>query len=210
MLVSGCFLQRPDVLRLAAAAAATVLFLGGCATPRSAVLPEIDSWYARTSVLAGLEQWEFSGRIAVKTESDGFNGKLRWAQDKNDFSATASGPFGAGAVRIEGDAQAVTITDKEGIRTELGGAEEEFRYRYGWSIPIASLRYWALGIPDPAMPAETELNDAGQLLSMTQRGWSVSFSRYAEGGGQLMPKALTAENSDTRVRLVIDHWIFFD
>jgi outer membrane biogenesis lipoprotein LolB len=38
----------------------------------------------------------------------------------------------------------------------------------------------------------------------------VTFSRYDEGGGQLMPKVLTAENDDTRVRLVIDYWIFFD
>jgi hypothetical protein len=26
----------------------------------------------------------------------------------------------------------------------------------------------------------------------------------------MMPKVLTAENADTRVRLVIDYWIFFD
>ena len=32
----------------------------------------------------------------------------------------------------------------------------------------------------------------------------------AAEGGQSMPSRLTAENSDTRVRLVIDHWIFFD
>lgn len=208
--MSDYSLSRLDALRLGAASVATVLLLAGCATPRSAALPEIETWSARTSVLAGLDEWEFSGRIAVKTDIDGFNGKLRWAQDEDQFSATASGPFGAGAVRIEGDTQTVTITDNEGIQTELGSAEAEFRYRYGWSIPIASLRFWALGIPDPAVPAETELNDAGQLLHMTQRGWSVSFSRYAEGGGQLMPKVLSAENSDTRVRLVIDHWIFFD
>ena len=208
--MSDFSLPHLDVLRLAAASVATAVLLAGCATPRSAELPEIATWNARTTVLAGLNEWEFSGRIAVKTDVDGFNGKLRWVQDENEFSAIASGPFGASAVRIEGDAQTVTITDKEGIQTELGSAEAEFRHRYGWSIPIASLRYWALGIPDPAAPAETELNGAGQLLHMTQRGWSVSFSRYAEGGGQLMPKVLSAENSDTRVRLVIDHWIFFD
>ena len=162
------------------------------------------------SVLANLDEWQFSGRIAVKTETDGFNGKLRWAQDKDNFGAIASGPFGAAAVQIKGDAQTVTITDTEGIRTELASAESEFHYRYGWSIPIESLRYWALGIPDPGVAAETEVNDAGQLLRMSQRGWSVSYSRYADGGGQLMPRVLTAENSDTRVRLVIDHWIFFD
>lgn len=192
------------------AAVVLTMLLSACAAPRSALLPEIDSWETRASVLGGLEDWEFAGRIAVKTATDGFNGKLRWAQQHNEFSATASGPLGAGAIRIDGDGYSVTLTDKDGIRSELQNAELEFRYRYGWSIPIASLRYWALGIPDPSAPAETRINDHGQLETLLQRDWSVSYSRYDVGGGQLLPKVLTAENSDTRVRLVIDHWIFFD
>jgi outer membrane lipoprotein LolB len=187
-----------------------VAMLAGCATPKSALLPDIDDWDARTTVLAALDEWEFSGRIAVKTATDGFNGKLRWSQDKNEFEVTASGPLGAGAVRIEGDRHSVVLTDKDGVTTELVNAELEFRYRYGWTIPVTSLRYWALGIPDPSSEAETVFNDAGELESLSQRDWSVTFSRYADGGGQRMPKVLTAENSDTRVRLVIDYWIFFD
>jgi len=184
--------------------------IAGCATPRSALLPEIDSWATRMAVLAGLDEWEFSGRIAVKTEAEGFNGKLRWTQDEDRFSATVSGPLSIGKVRIEGDDRSAVMTDKDGVRTELEDAELELRYRYGWTIPIESLRFWALGIPDPSAPAETELNASGQLQSLRQRDWSVSISRYDDGGGQLMPKMLTAENSDTRVRLVIDHWVFYE
>ncbi len=87
-------------------------------------------------------------------------------------------------------------------------AELELRQRYGWTIPVASLRYWALGIPDPATPAETVLNADGQLASLRQRDWRVAVSRYRDGGGQPMPGRLSAENADTRVRLVIDRWVF--
>jgi len=191
------------------AATAVVLFTG-CAAPRSALLPEIDSWDTRVSVLADLDEWEFSGRIGVKTELDGFNGKLRWSQDQEKFRATLSGPLGIGTVRIEGDDQSVVMTDKEGVRTEIEDAEFELRQRYGWTIPIASLRYWALGIPDPSAAAETRIDDEGRLEKLAQRNWSVRISRYDVGGGQQMPKLLTAQNPDTRVRLVIDHWIFFD
>ena len=184
--------------------------LAGCAAPKSALLPELDDWSSRQQVLAGLDEWEFSGRIAVKTATDGFNGKLRWAQDRDAFEATASGPLGAGAVRIEGDGRSVVLTDKDGIRTELDDAELEFRLRYGWTIPVQSLRYWALGVPDPAVAADTQIDENGRLSGLRQRDWSVTFSRYAEGGGQMMPKVFTAENADTRVRLVIDYWIFFD
>ena len=197
--------MRPFALAVAAA-----LLISGCATPRSALLPEIGSWDARTRVLGMLEDWEFSGRIAVKTADDGFNGKLRWAQNDDEFSATVSGPLSIGKVRIEGNERGFVIIDKAGVRSHLDEVELELRYRYGWTIPVESLRFWALGIPDPLAPAKTELNAAGQLASLTQRDWSVSISRYADGGGQLMPKMLTAENADTRVRLVIDHWIFFE
>ena len=207
--MSDCSPKRLDRARLILAVAA-ILLVAGCATPKSALLPEIDGWHARTEVLAGLDEWEFSGRIAVKTGTDGFNGHLRWMQNDDAFKATVSGPLGVGTVRIEGDDQSVTMTDKDDVRIRLEDAEHELRDRYGWTIPIESLRFWALGIPDPSAPAETDVNADGQLQSLTQRGWSVSVSRYRIGGGQLMPSRLTAENHDTRVRLVIDHWIFFE
>ena len=200
--------NRRNPLRLAAVALAALF--AGCAAPKSALLPELDDWEGRRQVLAGLDEWEFSGRIAVKTATDGFNGKLRWSQERDAFEATASGPLGAGAVRIEGDGASVVLTDKDGVRTELDDAELEFRLRYGWTIPVQSLRYWALGVPDPAAPADTVVDETGRLTSLSQRDWSVTFARYAEGGGQMMPKVFTAENADTRVRLVIDYWIFFD
>lgn len=187
-----------------------VLLIAGCAAPRSALLPEINSWDTRASVLADLDKWNFSGRIAVKTESDGFNGKLRWSQDQENYGVTVSGPLGVGTVRIEGDDRSVVMTDKDGVRTELEDAELELRQRYGWTIPIASLRYWALGIPDPSAAAEFKVDDEGRLESLAQRDWSVRITRYDVGGGRQMPKLLTAENPDTRVRLVIDHWIFFE
>jgi outer membrane lipoprotein LolB len=189
---------------------AALLLTCGCAAPNSALLPDIETWETRTLVLAALDDWQFHGRIAVRSEIDGFNGKLRWTQDQNEFSATASGPLGAGAIRIEGDNASVVLTDKDGIRTVLEDAEAELQVRYGWTIPVASLRYWALGIPAPGVLADTVFDENGQLERLRQRGWSVIISSYAEGGGQLMPRVLTAENADTRVRLVIDNWVFFD
>ncbi len=210
--MSGSSPNHPDQrsARGLAATLAVSFLIAGCAAPKSAMLPDIGSWDARKAVLGELDEWEFSGRIGVRTGEDGFNGKLRYSQDDNGFTAIVSGPLGIGTVRLEGDDRTVILTDKDGIRTTLEDAELELRYRYGWTIPVASLRFWALGIPDPAQPADTALNAGGQLENLRQRDWTVTISRYGDGGGQLMPSRLTAENPDTRVRLVIDHWIFFD
>ena len=190
---------------------AVVLLVAGCATlPESVPLPVIDSWETRNAVLGDLEDWQFRGRIAVKAGDEGFNGKFNWSQQSDAFNATVGGPLGMGTVRIKGDGQTVVLTDKDGVETVLQDAELELRYRYGWTIPVGSLRYWALGIPDPAEPAVTEVDGDGRLVRLEQRDWVVEISRYREGGGQQMPRILSVTNPDTRVRMVIDRWLFFD
>ena len=186
------------------------LLVSGCASQQSVQLPEIENWHARTELLSSLRNWEFSGRIAVNAGDEGFNGKLRWTQQDDSFSATVSGPLGIGTVRIESDGQSVIHTDKNGARTELEHAEADLYYRYGWTIPVSSLGYWVLGIPDPSLPAKTELNSDDQLAELEQGGWAVTISRYRTGGGQPMPGLLKAHTADTRVTIVIDKWKFFD
>ena len=188
-----------------------VLALSGCAATRPSIdLPDISAWEQRQAVLGTIANWEFKGRIAVKTGDDGFNGKFDWTQTGDDFFATVGGPLGIGTVRIEGDDQVIVLTDKDGVRTVLVDPEAELLFRYGWTIPVASLRYWALGIPDPSMPAATEFDETGQLVRIDQSQWQVQISRYREAAGQQMPRTLTATNPDTRVRMVIDRWNFFE
>jgi len=203
--------MRSSLARRVFLPTAVLVLLAGCATtPESIDLPDIDSWDTRTDVLGGIENWEFKGRIAVKAGDDGFNGKFNWAQQDSDFSATVGGPLGMGTVRIEGDGQLITLTDKDGVETVLHDPEVELRWRYGWTIPVTSLRYWALGIPDPATPSTTRLDEQGLLSRLEQSGWVVEISEYREGGGQQMPRILTATNPDTRVRMIIDRWLFLD
>ncbi len=185
-----------------------LLLLSACATQKSVDLPDISQWENRQAILGRLDKWQFSGRIAVKTSDDGFNGKLRWFQDEASFRATVSGPLGIGTVRIEGDGDSIEITDKDGTATVLQDVEMELYYRYGWTIPVESLRYWVLGIPDPRVPAASEFDELNRVSRLEQRGWIVDVGAYREAGGQQMPARLVASSRETSVRLVIDKWIF--
>lgn len=196
--------------RLIAAIALAAVLQSACATRKSLDLPPMDDWETREQVLGGIGDWEFNGRIGVSAGDDGFTGSLRWTQRDDAFQATVSGPLGIGTVRLEGDGRSVELTDKDGIRTRLDNAEADLYIRYGWTIPVQSLRYWALGIPDPSRPSATSFNDDGYLEDLEQGNWRVSIGRYGNGGGQLMPTRLTAVNTDTKVRLVIHKWLFFD
>ncbi len=193
---------------LALLAALSLTF--GCATRESLDLPDLGGWDSRQALLGELDEWAFNGRIGVIAGEDGFSGSLRWLQEGDDFEATVSGPLGIGTVRLEGNGSRVQLTDKDGNRTVLEDAERDLYLRYGWTIPVRSLRYWALGIPDPALPAETVLSDDGQLQSLAQGGWQVDITRYGEGGGQPMPTRLRAASEQTRVKLAIHKWSFFD
>ncbi len=185
----------------------TVL-ISACVTPKSLELPDLSDWESRQKILVGVDEWEFAGRIGVSAGDEGFNGQLRWRQDGVIFRARINGPLGVGTVFINGDRREITVTDRDGVVTELHDAEVELRQMYGWTIPVASLRFWALGIPDPASPAETEFGEDGLLTKLRQQNWEVDITQYAQGGGQLMPRRLTAVNDDVKIRLVIDSWTF--
>ena len=208
MSVNGSSRTQSRALGLIAVAA----LVSGCATTsRETIdLPDLLDWSTRQAVLAGSEQWYLKGRIGIRTEDDGFNAKLRWTQDRRRFDARVSGPLGIGNVKLEGNEQSVTLTDKDGIETRLGDAESELYFRYGWTIPVGSLPFWLLGIPDPDRPSQTEIDANGKLVRLVQGGWDVSFNRYREGAGQELPGRITASSSTTRVRIVIDDWRFYD
>ncbi len=185
-----------------------LLVLAGCAAERGLELPELSEWEVRKEALADLDEWEFRGRVGVRTTDDGFNGNLRYWQNDDVFLASVSGPFGAGTVKIQGHGREISITDQEGEVTEMQDAEAMLWRRYGWTIPVTSLRFWALGIPDPSLPAVTAVGEDGLLQRLEQGTWDVRIDEYREGGGQLMPRRMTATQRDTRVRIVIDNWIF--
>ena len=195
--------SRPSLFLLLPA-----LMLAGCAARTGITLPEMADWEARKAILEATDEWEFAGRIGLSAGDEGFNGKLWWRQDGVVFRARVSGPLGVGTIFINGDRGELTLTDRDGVVTELDDAEAELRQRYGWTIPVTSLRYWALGIPDPAAVSQPAFGAHGLMTELEQRNWRVTIGQYAEAAGQLMPRRLTALHDDVRVRLVIDSWTF--
>lgn len=201
----GCLSIRPNLSLLLP----VLVIFAGCATQRGVELGDIANWEARQALLAETTRWEFSGRIGVSAGDEGFNGKLWWWQRDQYFRANISGPLGVGTVRIDGAGPAITVTDKDGGVVEMQDAETDLRLRYGWTIPVSSLRFWALGIPDPSSSAQTSIGEDGLLTSLEQGGWTVTIDEYREGGGQSMPRRLLATNDNAKVRLVIDEWVFY-
>jgi len=188
------------------AAAAALLALAGCRTlPPPA--PAAPPWDTRRPELQAREHFELKGRVAVAAGSQGFNARLRWAQDGGRAQVALEGPLGAGAVHIDTHGSDLDITTASGARLTSAAARAELSARLGFDPPLASLRYWILGVPDPASPADETLDPARQHLTRLElQGWRIDYGSYVAVGSEWLPGRLTLERADVRVKLLVDDW----
>lgn len=157
------------------------------------------NWDDRRGELQALMRFDLQGRLAVASGEEGFSAALRWSQRFDRARLEVDGPLGVGGVRV--DLERGRLRD-EAVRTEL-------EQRLGFALPIESLRYWMLGVPDPARAAEEQRDaDSPTLAALTQDGWTVSFTRYARvaDGNYELPQLIEVTRESVRVRLLIERW----
>jgi len=188
------------------AVAAAALGLAAC---RAAPLPgpAPPPWLTRRPELQAREHFELKGRVAVAAGTQGFNARLRWQQDGARAQLALEGPLGAGAVHIDAQGDHLDIVTASGARLASDAARAELSARLGFDPPLASLRYWILGVPDPAQPGEETLDPGRQHLTrLEQDGWRIDYDSYVSVGGEWLPARLTLERADVRVKLLVDDW----
>ena len=188
------------------AAAAALLLLAGCHTAPS-VLPGAVAWQVRRGQLQERVHFTLKGRVAVAAGGQGFNASLRWVQDGGSTLATLAGPLGAGGVEIAASGDDLHIVTANGAELKGDAARAELNNRLGFDAPLTSLRYWVLGVPDPAHPADETVDQAHQRLSgLTQDGWHIDYGTYMASGDEWLPARVILTRADVRVRLIVDAW----
>jgi outer membrane lipoprotein LolB len=182
------------------------MLLAGCRTVPVARAPSVP-WPLHRAQLQERGHFELKGRVAVAAGHQGFNARLRWVQDGARSQVALAGPLGAGGVEVTADGGTLEVATANGTRMQSDAARAELATRLGFDPPIASLRYWILGVPDPAAPAAETL-DAGQqrLRSLEQDGWHIDYPGYVAVGAEWLPSRLTLQRADVRVRLLVDDW----
>jgi len=191
---------------LAWAAAAAALALAACRTAPSPA-PAAPPWDARRPELQARGHFELKGRVAVAAAGSGFNARLRWEQDGARAQVALEGPLGAGAVHIDAHGNDLDIVTASGARLTSDAARAELNARLGFDPPLASLRYWILGVPDPAQPADETLDPVRQHLTrLEQDGWRIDYGGYVAVGSEWLPARLTLARADVRVKLLVDDW----
>ena len=167
------------------------------------------SWLERRDELRAIEDWRVEGKLALKAGRDGYNGTLSWEQFGTETDFRFRGPFGFGGFRIHGDADRLRLKTTTGTDVYLDDPEADMQERFGWSIPVYSMRYWIVGVSDPDEPATEIVDDSGFLTELEQHGWSVTYDGYREHEGYLFPRKVVMERADVRIRMVADRWELF-
>ena len=88
-------------------------------------------------------------------------------------SSPSMAPSGSGGAHITADGEALDVVNvARRAASRVPRHARSSPAKLGFDIPAPSLRYWVLGVPDPAHPADEVLDPAEQRLSaLTQDGW---------------------------------------
>jgi outer membrane lipoprotein LolB len=185
----------------------TLAALAGCRTLPPAAPGTTAPWPERRPQLQSLAHFQLKGRVALSASGSGFNANLRWSQEQARSQIALEGPLGVGGMQIIANGADLDVVMPHGERISNQAARAELTARLGFDVPIERLRYWVLGVPDPAQPAEEAVDASGQrLTSLVQDGWHIDYDEYTSASGQTLPARLTLQREAVRVRLLVEDW----
>jgi outer membrane lipoprotein LolB len=187
-------------------AAQAWLLLGGCASVPPAARPTAPAapWAARLVTLQQANQWSLDGRAAASAGKQGWQASVDWRQRGDLSELHLAGPLGVGATVLQLTPDGLSI-DGAAPRSDVAEAIQD---RLGVELPLASLRYWLLGVPDPTTDAAVTRNAADRASQLVQSGWTVDIARYLPVGGDWLPAQLSVYRDAVRVKVAVDHWDF--
>ena len=177
-----------------------VLLLSGCST--LTVTPDV-TYQANHNVqnaLYDLQHWSFEGRIAIVTKNDVEQANISWSHFPSEDLIKLSGPLGQGAVMIQLNAEGVTIDRGGGDIKTSANPEAFINQEIGLFVPVTSLRYWVVGLPEKSV--DTKAIDSG----FEQSGWRSQYKAMQSVKNYLLPRNMTVTNETVKLKLFIDQW----
>ena len=200
--------------------AIVIIFLGACSLQPPTVPASSNSWQQHQQQIAQLQDWTLSGKLGFRAPQQGGSATVNWIQENENYHLSLSGPFGVGSAKIYGDDKTAEMLYKETVYRRP--PQQLAMQLTGLPLPVDALSWWARGLPSPTQPVETDLATGadGLAVGFDQAGWQLSFSRYRQTDGGLLPGKIignynTAANSTSEDRsysfkLVISGWKFLE
>ena len=179
--------------------------LPGCALLQKPPAPTPSTDAVRQALYA-LKTWSMEGRIGAQTREDAWQANLHWEHDPAQDRLRISGPFSQGTVSIVLQKDLILINEGQGVAQLSRDPETALRERLGFNVPLASLRHWILGLPDPGQQYLPMPMGDGSISGFRQLGWTVSLDQFISVGAHSVPRKLRAQGSGVKLKIIADHW----
>ena len=169
--------------------------LAACATqrPRPNAFEHIPDHYA------------ISGRFSVKDiKGSGYSASFGWMHEGAHDQLDITNMLGQTLARVELDAAGVHYFGADGKAKSAEDIAQLTDRELGWQLPAEGLRYWLLGLADPARSAQWGSGETGPTLE--QDGWHIQF----DAAPPAAPKAIILARPEVRVRILVSEWQLSD
>jgi len=163
-------------------------------------------WQVHQQKLSQLKNWELRASMAANSEDDGWNARIHWQQRDEVYQLRLHGPMGQGAIRLQGDAQGVTLYTHQ--KTYHAATPEALlNQETDINLRLRHLLFWVRGLPVPELEIQAQnFTPKGQLTQLQQDGWEIEFGYYSPASDWLLPKRIRLENHAYIAKIAISQW----
>lgn len=174
------------------------LLVSGCAVMPSA--PQVGYAAISKQHLNALYSWSLNGRVSITSPEDSWSANIAWQRTGGDHSLLLSGPFGQNAVNIQLTESGVTVDRGDGKPERSSDADAFVSAQLGVFVPVRSLTYWVIGLPEPT--EKVVYSEQG----FSQKEWQIEYKEWQVVGHKSMPRKMIVTNGKLKLKLVYDQW----
>ncbi len=174
------------------------LLLTGCSLfPTEPTIP-----YSKTASLPlyKLNNWTLDGRLSISNSQDSWNANMDWQHTADNEQIKLSGPLGQGATVIRLTQDNVTIDKGDGKPQTSNQPQQFINQQLGMFVPVASLRYWVIGLPEP------NIDFVETPTGFKQAGWLIDYKQMQTVKTNTVPYKIHITNEQVKLKLIIDDW----
>ena len=154
------------------------------------------------------QQWQFTGKFAVRTPDEKNAAKIHWSQINDQYDINLYTVFGISIMSIVGDNNQVTI-DNRGDKYTGQNAQQLIHRLTSWHLPVNDLQHWITGnvtnALEPIYDAQGNFY-RGTIVSKNRQQWQLTLSHYKDVNGHLRPHRLLLKSGNTYFKLAINQW----
>ena len=189
--------------------ALTAAVLAGCETLRG-LLPTDrapTTWQAHSQAVSRFQAWTMLGTAVVRSRDRASRVTVQWRQATDGYHLRFTTRLGVGLFEIESSGTGVEARFSDGRSVQAESPEALLEQELGWSVPLAGLRHWIVGIPAPdGTPATIQLDGQGRLAALEQGGWRITYEQYGSLDDLALPARVRFDGESVEGTVVVRRW----